>query len=115
MLLKFLFYKERREQTGAPKATEKNMLEQSECRLLQTYRVRFVKKGTASTNVRNIRKIHLKRNFQGKENSEKQTSKLVKGGISVTVVWRNIISKPNVNQKDLYLKALQKLAPYFAA
>lgn len=43
-------------------------MEQYECQLLQTFCVKFVKKDTTSTNVRNIRKM---RNFQGKKNPEK--------------------------------------------
>ena len=56
---------------GAPEPTsteKKNaIMEQYECQLLQNFCVKFVKKDTTSTNVRNKRKM---RNFQGK-NPEK--------------------------------------------
>lgn len=46
-------------------------MEQYEYQLLQTFCVKFVKKDTTSTNVRNKRKMG---NFQGKKSRKKQVN-----------------------------------------
>ena len=60
---------------GAPEPTsteKKNaIMEQYEYQLLQTFCVKFVKKDTTSTNVRNKRKMG---NFQGKKSRKKQVN-----------------------------------------